>query len=325
MQRLPGRSTVILPLRRSVTEPPERCRRPPAGYFNFRPDEDGLYRHAQLGVRFHDRIALPLSLAMLQRAFPDRKPSIRIGPFGVESVRFGTEAIPVDQHGQVLIRWRGPGKTFPPISAADVLGGRVPAETFHDKLVVLGVTAIGVGDVRAAPLDRVYPGAEIHATVIDNILRGDFLQRPSWLGPDALSILALALVLGFALQFTRGLGSVLIAVAALIGYAVGTQWWFTHTGNVLGIAYQALTIILVYVGISVQHYVAVDRSAAPAARRALPSRTLAAYISESPQTRRWAAAERSHGAVLGREGLHDDLRTVAPSSWSSCLTPTSAR
>jgi adenylate cyclase len=288
VQRLPGAVDGYLPLGRSVTQNLPNVAEAAAGlaYFNFRPDEDGLYRHAQLGVRFHDRIVLPLSLAMLQRAFPDRKPAIRIGPFGVESVRFGTEAIPVDQHGQVLIRYRGPGKTFPPVSAAAVLAGRVPPETFHDKLVVLGVTAIGVGDVRAAPLDRVYPGAEIHATVLDNILRGDFLQRPSWLGPDVLSILALALVLGFALQFTRGLGSVLVTVAALIGYAVGSQWWFTHTGNVLGFAYQALTIILVYVGISVQHYVAVDREKRRT-RRTLElylSPTLAAYISERPET-----------------------------------------
>ena len=75
-------------------------------------------------------------------------------------------------------------------------------------------------------------------------------------------------------------------MAALIGYGVGTQLWFTHTGNVLGIAYQALTIILVYVGISVQHYVAVDREKRRT-RRTLElylSPTLAAYISERPET-----------------------------------------
>ena len=254
-------------------------------YFNFRPDEDGLYRHALLGVRFHDRIALPLSLAMLQRALPDHKPAIRIGPLGVESVRVGNETIPVDDHGWMLINYRGKGGTFRPVSAAAVLGGRVPPETFRDKLVVLGVTAIGVGDVRAAPLDRVYPGAEIHATVLDNILRGDFVQRPSWAGADVLTILALALLLGIALQFTRGLGSVAVAVAVLAGYAFGSQLFFTRTGMALGIAYQALTVVLVYVGISVQHYVTIDREKRRN-RRMLDlylSPALAEYVSERPE------------------------------------------
>ena len=137
VQRAPEAVDGYLPLGRSVTQNLPNVAEAAAGlgYFNFLPDEDGIYRHAQLGIRFGDRIALPLSLAMLQRALPDRTPAIRFGPFGVESVRFGTEAMPVDEDGQLLISYRGPGKTFPHISAADVLGGRVPAETFHDKLV----------------------------------------------------------------------------------------------------------------------------------------------------------------------------------------------
>ena len=288
VQRGPNANDGPLTRGRSVTQNLPGLAEVAAGlaYFNFRPDEDGLYRHAMLGVRFHDRIVLPLSLAMLQRAFPDRKPAIRIGPLGVESVRFGSVNIPVDDHGQMLINYRGPGRTFTAISAAAVLGGRVPSETFRDKLVVLGVTAIAVGDVRAAPLDRVYPGAEIHATVLDNILRApDFVQHPSWAGPDVLSILALALLLGIGLQFTRGLGSVVIAVAVLAGYVVASQMWFTRTGNVLGIAYQALTVILVYVGVSVQHYLTIDREKRRT-RRMLDlylSPALAEYVSERPE------------------------------------------
>ncbi len=166
-----------------------------------------------------------------------------------------------------------------------MLGGRVPPETFRDKLVVLGVTAIGVGDVRAAPLDRVYPGAEIHATVLDNILRGDFLQRPAWFGPDVLAIVGLALLLGFGLQFTRGFGSVVLTAAVLVGYAVGSQMLFTRTGTVLGIAYQALAVVFVYVGVSVQHYVSIDREKRRN-RRMLDlylSPALAEYISERPE------------------------------------------
>lgn len=268
-------------------------------YFNFRPDEDGLYRHALLGVLFHDRIALPLSLAMLQRAFPDEPPAIRIGPLGVESVRVGHREIPVDDRGQMLINYRGGGGTFPPVSAAAVLGGRVPPEAFRDKLVVLGVTAIGVGDVRAAPLDQVYPGAEIHATVLDNVLRGDFFQRPSWAGPDVLLILLLALLLGVALQFTRGLGSVAVAVVVLVGYAVATQGLFTRTGLALGFAYQALTVVLVYVGVSVQQYLSIDREKRRT-RHMLElylSPTLAAYISEHPETLA-LGGEKSERTVL---------------------------
>ena len=43
-----------------------------------------------------------------------------------------------------------------------------------------GATAIGIGDIRSTPFAPVYPGPEIHATVIDNMLTGDFIARPRW-------------------------------------------------------------------------------------------------------------------------------------------------
>src|SRR5579862_1429958 len=93
------------------------------GYFNFFPDADGLYRHAPLAIRFGDRFVLPLSLAMLHTYWPDRPLAIRFGPFGVDSVRIGAIAVPVDDDGQMLVNYRGPGRTVPHVSAADVLAG----------------------------------------------------------------------------------------------------------------------------------------------------------------------------------------------------------
>lgn len=287
LQRSPDAAMGLLPRGRTVTQNLPDMASAAAGlaYFNFQPDVDGLYRHAQLGVRFHDRVVLPLPLAMLQRAFPDRMPAMRVGPLGVDSIRVGSLPIPVDRHGQMLINYRGPAGTFDTIGAADVLAGRVPAERFRDKLVVLGVTAIGVGDIRPAPLDRVFPGPEIHTTVLDNILRGDFLRRPSWFGPDVLVIVGLALLTGLVLQFTRGIGSALATFLILAAYGVANQWWLTRSGLVLGMVYPTLAVVLTYVGISVQHYVAVDREK-KRTRRMLDlylNPALAQYVSERPE------------------------------------------
>lgn len=287
VQRAPEAALGLLPRGRHVTQNLPGMASAAAGlaYFNFQPDVDGLYRHAQLAVRFHERIVLPLPLAMLQRAFPERMAAIRIGPLGVESIRVGAAPLPVDRHGQLLVNYRGPGGTIATVGAADVLAGRVPAETFRDKLVVLGVTATGVGDIRPAPLDRVFPGPEIHATVLDNVLRADYLRHPTWFGPDVLVIVGLALLTAVLLQFTRGIGSAVAAVLLLVGYALVNQWWMTHAGTVLSFVYPALAIVLTYVGISVQHYVVVDREKRRT-RRMLDlylNPALAEYISERPE------------------------------------------
>ncbi len=230
------------------------------GYFNFLPDADGSYRRVPLAIRFGKQIALPLSLAMLHVFRPEVPLAIRFAEFGVESVRFGAVSIPTAEDGQMLINYRGPGQTFGHVSAADVLADRVPPETFRGKLVLVGVTAHALADVRVTPFDSVFPGVEIHANVLDNILRRDFLLQPRWIVLFEIAVILLStLVLGGALHYARGVSGALAAVALLAGYLVSSQWMFVTYGLPLSLVYPLLAIALTYVAISVQHYVIEER------------------------------------------------------------------
>ncbi len=86
----------------------------------------------------------------------------------------------MDAKGNLLLNYRGPRRTFPYVSAADILLDRAPPEVVRDKIVLVGTSAAGLPELRATPLDPATPGVEIHATAIDNLLRGDFLQSPSY-------------------------------------------------------------------------------------------------------------------------------------------------
>src|SRR5262249_24290155 len=146
-----------------------------AGYFNMFPDPDGVFWRAPLAIRYGDSFALPLSLAMLQRYWPDRPLVLRFAPFGVASVGIGDLDVPVAEDGQLLLNYRGPRRTFGHVSASDVLDGTVDVSSLAGKLVLVGVTASAVAYVRSAAFDPVLPGVEIHATVLDNVLRRQFL------------------------------------------------------------------------------------------------------------------------------------------------------
>ena len=77
----------------------------------------------------------------------------------------------------MLINYLGPAKTFPHYSITDIIKGVYPG-TFKNKIVIVGATAVGIYDLRVTPFSAVYPGVEIHATIIDNILHQNFLYRP---------------------------------------------------------------------------------------------------------------------------------------------------
>jgi CHASE2 domain-containing sensor protein len=63
-------------------------------------------------------------------------------------------------------------------SLADVVEKKVSAGAFNGKIVLIGATATGIGDLRTTPYGGLdFPGVEIHANVIDNILHQSFLVR----------------------------------------------------------------------------------------------------------------------------------------------------
>lgn len=255
------------------------------GYFNVIPDRDGSVRRLPLVTRYGTEMALPLALVML-RAQSGQTASIRFAEFGVESVQFGAVKIPVAADGQLLLNFRGPGRTFPHLSAAAVLAGEVAPDALRGKIVLVGVTATAVGDIRVTPFDGVYPGVEVHATGIDNVLRHDFIWQPKWTLPVEVGLIWLCvLVLSVALHYTRGLGGALTAALLLVLYLLGSQWLFVTRGLPLTLVYPILAISLTYVAISVQHYIA-EEGEKRKTRRALElylSPSMARLVSEQPE------------------------------------------
>ncbi|MBI4517219.1 MAG: adenylate/guanylate cyclase domain-containing protein [Deltaproteobacteria bacterium] len=245
----------------TVNLPELRAAARDVGYFNFLPDDlDGLYRRVPLAVRFGDEIAVPLSLAMLRTYRPEQPLAIKFAEFGVESVRLGSVSIPVAEDGQMLINFRGPGKAFKYIAAADVLAGRFDPAALQGKLVLVGVTATAVADVRATPFDGVLPGVEIHANVLDNVLRQDFVQQPKWIVlVEIAAILLVTAMLGAVLQHARGVIGSLVAVGLAAAYLVSSQWLFEAHGLPLSLLYPLLAIGLTYTAIVVQHYAVAER------------------------------------------------------------------
>ena len=101
------------------------------------------------------------------------------------------------RNGALTLDYPGPKPSIPIYSAEDVLEGRIPAERFAGKAVLVGATATGLPDTNfAAPALVRGPisGVEIHAIATENLLAGKGLKRPQpWLMIGFLTLLGLAL------------------------------------------------------------------------------------------------------------------------------------
>ncbi|HEV2348297.1 MAG TPA: adenylate/guanylate cyclase domain-containing protein [Terriglobia bacterium] len=155
------------------------------GFVNVIPDADGVVRREPMLVRFQDNYYPSLDVATVL-AYNNRsldQVAAILTPAGLERIDFGPLAIPSDPDGYVQIDYHGPSRTYPWYSLSDVIAGKLPKDedmkkAFANKIVLIGATATGIGDLRPTPFEPTnFPGVEVHANFIDNLLTGQFIHR----------------------------------------------------------------------------------------------------------------------------------------------------
>ncbi len=204
-----------------------------SGTINAAPDDDGVLRRVPLLTRLDGRIHPTLALAAVHLA--EALPLV-LEPRADDSLRLrlGDHAVALDAQGTILVRLRGPGRTYPHVSAADVLAGRVPAGALAHRLVFVGATALGVRDVAATATDPRFPGVELHATVADALLGGPSAARPEFAATWELgATLVAALLASVAVSAGGAAVGTGLAVALGTGAWLGTRALFAATGAVL--------------------------------------------------------------------------------------------
>lgn len=231
-----------------------------SGFFTVRGDQDGVVRSMPLVIQGGDELFPPLSILSVWHYLGRPRLAVRVGPDGIEGIELGDRFVPTDEAGQMMINYRGRPKTFPHYAISDILGGSLPQGTFRDKIVVVGATAIGVGDILSTPVAQVYPGPEIHATVIDNILTRDFIARPRWSKIfDLLAIVSLPLVVLFALRRMNAVGGILVCAGVLFAFVAGAYQLFVSARMWLNMVYPVFALAGTYTTLTLYRYFAEER------------------------------------------------------------------
>ena len=216
----------------------------PTGMLNMNPDDDGVVRRIPLVAQYKDLVHTSLSLRTLMAATGQKNLVQCIGPDGLEAVRLGKYTIPVSSDGGFTVPYKGGSHTYPYYSAKDVMQGSLPPEALKGHVVFIGTSAPGLMDIRITPTARVYPGVEVHATVLDAIVQQDFLFVPPWTpGAQVLSIVVCGLIAALAFGFasSRVYAAVGIAMAVAVLYTAGH---FFVQGVVFSPLYILMTIAL---------------------------------------------------------------------------------
>jgi len=212
--------------------PHERFRKSRLGLSNTRVDNDGLIR--RMPLLWHSDFGNLPGLALRAASFcPD----------------FDLTNVPVTNDGNTLLRYYGPGGPvgpFPYIRAFDLIVGTTK-EDLNGKILIVGAYAAGLLDYKPTPLaskTQPYPGLEIHATLLSNVLQNNgILPLTTWaqfLVSFLLGLICLALVdLAKSMAKVQILGIVALVISFLV-----TVWFAFQSGRLLPVIGPLLAIVL---------------------------------------------------------------------------------
>ncbi len=218
------------------------------GHANVIPDEDGIVRRVPLLIPSNEHYEPALALTAIAKYL--RRPQITGTPIKDNCLSFAGRSIPLDNANSMLINYQsGPAPlSFQTLSYADVLENGTSPVNLQDKIVLIGVTAVGFGDTFWTPMGRVMSGVELHANAMQTILTGNFLKPAP--GPiTILSILLLALFCGLVVLRLRVLWATLSTVFLGIIYFL-IAFCFFDQGTVLDMLYPPLTLAGSFVGVN---------------------------------------------------------------------------
>lgn len=96
-----------------------------SGFINFSPDQDGMLRRLPMLIQYNGEVYASLALATVLKLKNSGNILLQKDGGTLNSVNYGRTSVPVDRHGQMLIKFRGPNRSYEYISAADIMSGDV--------------------------------------------------------------------------------------------------------------------------------------------------------------------------------------------------------
>jgi adenylate cyclase len=275
---------------------------------NVIPDPDGVVRAMPPVIETPDFEYLPaLSFALFQLDQGLSGP-ITLRPDGIQ---VGDRLIPTGRAHLMDINFTE-GFQDQTYSAIDVLDGRIPGGALEGKIVLVGATALGLGDIRLTPLDKAtgQPGVLVHANALNTMLTGSFLF-PDGRAAVLAAIFAVALLVALAVAFLR------VWLSPLVALGIGAAYFLLafrrfDDGHVMNLVYPALAVVVASIAALAVRYFTEERE------RRRVTRVFGRYVAHDVVDEVLAAPEAALATLEGQSRtlsvLFADLRGFTSAS-----------
>ena len=214
-------------------------------------DEDGQVRRLYPVACAHQTCSGSLALRMylqlmaVESRLPRAEYTANAKYLRIEAASAGTLQLPLDRHRAWLVPYRVAPGGFAAYSAAEILHADRVLPDLQNTIVLIGSSALGIGDKVATPLSAVAPGVEVHAQLLSALLDERFIE-PVAASSGIFLALAAAIVLSWLVwPRSERYGLISWSITALILLTVGLAWMLRHQGLWLPLPALPLMVIAI--------------------------------------------------------------------------------
>jgi len=225
------------------------------------PDSDGSIRAEPLVVDYYDTMypSMALQLALKSLNLKPADVTINLGD-NIQLKQLTIKTSPSLLMNTFFYHDRGGASVFEIDSFYDVLEGKIPASKYRGKTVLIGATAIGVGDTMVTPIHSNMPPVLTLAHSVSSILNEDFFTQPKWAAPTIAGItLLIVLYIIFLLPRMNAGLSATLTVLLLVGLSIAHYTLMTDNGLWLQLVNPSMLLIIGYLLLTTKRFLSAEK------------------------------------------------------------------
>ena len=192
------------------------------GSTNVLRSNDGIIRKLPPIMSYKDKYYPHLTFVAAVNSVTGKK----VKDFSIDknaNLSFESGSIPLATTGDAILNWYGPTGThtvYPMYKVLNAMEGKSIDKKFNfkDKIIIIGTTAASLHDIKSVPVQEgIYPGVEVHATFVNNIIDNNFIKQTSKT-VNAIIVVTVVVLIGIIVMMSS---STIFAVLSTILFAIG--------------------------------------------------------------------------------------------------------
>lgn len=234
------------------------------GMINVSRAEDGILRRMPVFLsyqgKFYPQLGLKVGLNYLKN-----RDNMVDNNFVIDGnyLKLGNRKIYLDDNGNAILNWYGSAGTYeyiPLYKLIKIAKGEIKNEyDFNNKIVYFGTTASSLFDIKTVPVSRIYPGVEVQATYVNNIIDNNFIKKMS----KPVTVVAgviLALLTGLIIMnISSAFVSSLTSLSLYVLYVLGAYWSMKYFNLWVDIVYPMLLALTAFISAYIVKYFITSR------------------------------------------------------------------